>query len=81
MSAKPKLPDRYRCRHNVRRGEACIFCRLDWAIAALRPFAEHHEKHSDPIGDSDLYDEQPRTVQVTLGDLRRAARALAAATR
>lgn len=40
---------------------------------ALRPFVEAYEKAADPIGDSDLYNEQPRHVTVTLGDCRRAA--------
>jgi hypothetical protein len=47
------------------------------AIEALRPFVDAYQKAADPIGDSDLYDEQPRHVAVTLGDCRRAARALA----
>ena len=50
-------------------------------IAALRPFVAAYEKHSDPIGDSDLYDEQPVTVWVTLGDCRKAARVLAEAVK
>jgi len=41
--------------------------------AALRPFVDAYKKAADPIGDSDLYDEQPRSVSVTLGDCRRAA--------
>lgn len=44
--------------------------------AALRPFVDAYEKSAEPIGDSDLYDEQPRSVHVTLGDCRRAQRAL-----
>lgn len=39
---------------------------------ALRPFVEAYVKDADQIGDSDLYDEQPRSVRVTLGDCRRA---------
>ena len=42
--------------------------------AALDPFVTAHRKAEDKIGDSDLDDEQPRSVSVTLGDLRRAAR-------
>lgn len=42
--------------------------------AALDPFVTAYRKGADPIGDSDLDDEQPRSVSVTLGDLRRAAR-------
>ena len=41
--------------------------------AALAVFAESYAKAADPIGDSDLDDEQPRHVTVTLGDCRRAA--------
>ena len=41
--------------------------------AALAVFAEAYAKAADPIGDSDLDDEQPRHVTVTLGDCRRAA--------
>lgn len=40
--------------------------------AALKPFVDAYTKHADQIGDSDLYDEQPRSVHVTLGDCRRA---------
>ena len=47
--------------------------------AALRPFVAAYMKAADEIGDSDLYDEQPRHVTVTLGDCRRARAALAAA--
>lgn len=43
---------------------------------ALRPFAEAYAKAADPIGDSDLDNEQPRHVTVTLGDCRRAANLL-----
>ena len=42
--------------------------------AALDPFVTAYRKAEDKIADSDLYDEQPRSVSVTLGDLRRAAR-------
>jgi hypothetical protein len=41
--------------------------------AALAVFAEAYARAADPIGDSDLDDEQPRHVTVTLGDCRRAA--------
>jgi hypothetical protein len=41
--------------------------------AALAVFVESYAKAADPIGDSDLDDEQPRHVTVTLGDCRRAA--------
>ena len=40
---------------------------------ALRPFVEAYAKAADVIGDSDLDNEQPRHVTVTLGDCRRAA--------
>jgi hypothetical protein len=43
-------------------------------IRALVPFAEAHRKGEEPIGDSDLYDEQPRSYHVDLGAWRRAAR-------
>jgi hypothetical protein len=39
---------------------------------ALIAFVWAYERAADPIGDSDLYDEQPRSVSVTLGDCRRA---------
>jgi hypothetical protein len=42
--------------------------------AAIDPFVKAYHKSADPIGDSDLDDEQPRSVSVTMGDLRRAAR-------
>jgi AcrR family transcriptional regulator len=45
-------------------------------IEALAPFVTAYEKARDEIGDSDLYDEQPRHVTVTLGDCRRASRLL-----
>lgn len=45
-------------------------------IQALRPFVAAYKRDADPIGDSDLYDEQPRNVYVTLGDCRRAERVL-----
>lgn len=43
---------------------------------ALRPLVAAYIKSADPLGDSELYDEQPRALQVTLGDCRRAAMAL-----
>lgn len=42
-------------------------------MAALKPFVVAYEKAAEPIGDSDLYGEQPRSVSVTLGDCRTAA--------
>ena len=48
----------------------------DRIIQALRPFVEAYAKAADPIGDSDLDNEQPRHVTVTLGECRRAARLL-----
>jgi len=50
-------------------------------LKALRPFVDAYQKAADPIGDSDLYDEQPRHVTVTLGDCRRAATAIIRATK
>ena len=47
-------------------------------VDALQPFVAAYKKTADDIGDSDLYDEQPRSVHVTLGDCRKAARVLAA---
>lgn len=44
--------------------------------AALRPFVDAYKKSACPVGDSDLDNEQPRSVSVTLGDCRRAARVL-----
>jgi hypothetical protein len=41
--------------------------------AALAVFAEAYARAADVIGDSDLDNEQPRHVTVTLGDCRRAA--------
>lgn len=48
----------------------------DSLAAALRPFVAEYERRADPVGDSDLDGEQPRSVAVTLGDCRRAARVL-----
>lgn len=48
----------------------------DAIIQALRPFVEAYARSADPIGDSDLDNEQPRHVTVTLGDCRRAANML-----
>jgi len=42
-------------------------------FAAIQPILAEYAKR-DPIGDSDLYDEQPVHITVTLGDLRRLAR-------
>lgn len=46
-------------------------------LDALRPFVAAYEKGADDIGDSDLWNEQPRHVTVTLGDCRKAARVIA----
>jgi hypothetical protein len=48
----------------------------DRIIQALRPFVEAYARDADVIGDSDLDNEQPRHVTVTLGDCRRAANLL-----
>jgi len=45
----------------------------DAIIQALKPFVQAYARDADPIGDSDLDNEQPRHVTVTLGDCRRAA--------
>lgn len=48
----------------------------DAIIQALRPFVEAYARAADPIPDSELDNEQPRHVTVTLGDCRRAANLL-----
>jgi hypothetical protein len=48
----------------------------DAIIQALLPFVKAYVKSADPIPDSDLDNEQPRHVTVTLGDCRRAANLL-----
>lgn len=69
----------------VRERAALIACApalsstVDSLVAALRPIVEAHEKAADQIGDSDLDNEQPRGVWVTLGDFRRARAALSQA--
>lgn len=40
---------------------------------ALQPFVLAYATAADPIGDSDLDDEQPRTITLRLGDCRKAA--------
>jgi len=45
----------------------------DELLAAIQPILAEYAKR-DPIGDSDLDDEQPVHITVTLGDLRRLAR-------
>lgn len=50
---------------------------VETVARALRPFSAAHERSADPIGDSDLDGEQPRSVTVTLGDFRHARRVLA----
>jgi len=50
-------------------------------IEALQPFVDAYQKGACPIGDSDLYDEHPRSVHVTLGDCRKAERVLRQARR
>jgi len=49
------------------------FSPLHHFYRALAPFAEAFEEHSDP-GTSDLYDEQPMSIHVTLGAWREALR-------
>ena len=48
----------------------------DRIIQALKPFVEAYVRDAAAVPDSDLDDEQPRHVAVTLGDCRRAARLL-----
>jgi len=43
---------------------------------ALLPFVLAYQREAEPIGDSDLYNEQPRSVHVLLGDCRHAERVL-----
>jgi hypothetical protein len=45
-------------------------------LEAVKPFVAAYRKAEEPIGDSDLDNEQPRSVSVTLGDCRRAAATL-----
>lgn len=45
----------------------------DAIIQALRPFVEAYARDACRFSDSDLDNEQPRAVRVTLGDCRRAA--------
>ena len=45
----------------------------DRIIQALKPFVEAYVRDAAAVPDSDLDDEQPRHVAVTLGDCRRAA--------
>src|SRR5208337_3760098 len=44
---------------------------------ALRPFAEAHADSGEPIGDSDLDNEQPRSYHVELGAWRKAESVIA----
>lgn len=67
-------------REAYRQGKAESERRIAALEAALAPFVAAYLKHSDPIGDSDLYPEQPRSVHVTLGDCRKAARCLVRGT-
>ena len=48
----------------------------DRLYQALKPIVEAYREQSEPVGDSDLYNEQPRSVSATLGDWRRAERAV-----
>jgi hypothetical protein len=54
-----------------------LMARIEQLESALRPFVDAYSANAEPIGDSDLYNEQPRAVYVTLGDCRKAARILA----
>jgi hypothetical protein len=44
--------------------------------SALYPFVASFQRYSDPIGDADLDNDQPRDVFVKLGDCRNAVRVL-----
>lgn len=50
--------------------------RVKVLAGCLRPFVQSYLRDECPVSDSDLYDEQPRSVHVTLGDCRRARAAL-----
>lgn len=67
INRSPEIPDNSVDTH---------LARIAVLEAALRPFSDKHEAKADAIGDSDLDNEQPRSVYVTLGDFRRAWRAL-----
>ncbi|MGH7472717.1 MAG: hypothetical protein ACREJW_02150, partial [Candidatus Methylomirabilales bacterium] len=41
-------------------------------LQALRPFILAYRQEAEPIGDSDLDNEQPRNITITLGDCRTA---------
>lgn len=64
---------------SCRANGACLTAaaRIQGLVQALQPFVEAYERKADHIGDSDLDNEQPRYVDVTLGDCRKAARLLA----
>ncbi len=53
-----------------------LIARIEQLERALRPFVDAYKREACPVGDSDLYNEQPRAVRVTLGDCRLAARVL-----
>ena len=57
-------------------GEASEKLKMAALVNALRPFVAAYVKSADHVGDSDLYNEQPRAVYVTLGDCRKAERVL-----
>jgi hypothetical protein len=50
--------------------------RIEALTKALARYVNAYASSADPIGDSDLFDEQPIAVRVTLGDHRHAARVL-----
>jgi hypothetical protein len=56
--------------------EVRLHRRIEALSKALAPLVAAYEKSCDPIGDSDLYDEQPIAIRCTLGDYRLARRAL-----
>lgn len=55
---------------------AFVDTRIARLETALRPFVAAYEASACDVGDSDLDNEQPRAVYVTLGDCRKAARIL-----
>lgn len=46
------------------------------AYDALKVLVAAYDRDACAVSDSDLYDEQPVTIRATLGDIRRARRAI-----
>ncbi len=62
-----------RCDQNFSHADGQLIVAAPDLYAALKPFADAFRAATNP-GDSDLDDEQPYHITVTLGDLRRARR-------